>query len=81
VGHFDKICLLVQAVVTGVRGLLHQIVLDVVLLQAGPTVRRTMLRKITSLINTKYARKAANPRAADRPAGGWPPKGRIIRTP
>jgi hypothetical protein len=23
----------------------------------------------------------ANPRAADRPAGGWPPEGQIVMTP
>jgi hypothetical protein len=28
--------------------------------------------------NTKYALRAANPRAADRPAGGQPPKGHIV---
>jgi hypothetical protein len=30
---------------------------------------------------TKYAQRAANLRAADRPAEGWPPKGRIVMTP
>jgi hypothetical protein len=30
---------------------------------------------------TKYALRVANPRAADRPAGGWPPEGRIVMTP
>jgi hypothetical protein len=30
---------------------------------------------------TKYALRAANPRAADRPAGGWPSEGRILMTP
>jgi hypothetical protein len=29
----------------------------------------------------KYTLKAANHRAADRPAWGWPPEGRIIMTP
>jgi hypothetical protein len=28
--------------------------------------------------NTKYALRVANPRVADRLAGGWPPEGRII---
>jgi hypothetical protein len=32
-------------------------------------------------VNTKYALRVASPRAADRPAGGWPPAGRIIMTP
>jgi hypothetical protein len=31
--------------------------------------------------NTQHALRVANPRAADRPAGGWPPEGRIIMTP
>jgi hypothetical protein len=31
--------------------------------------------------NTKYALRVANPRAADRPAGVWPPEERIIMTP
>jgi hypothetical protein len=31
--------------------------------------------------HTKHALGAANPRAADRPAGGRPPPGRIIMTP
>jgi hypothetical protein len=30
---------------------------------------------------TKYALMAANPRAADRPAEGWSPEGRIVMTP
>jgi hypothetical protein len=31
--------------------------------------------------NTKYALRVANPRAADRPACGWPPEGHIVMTP
>jgi hypothetical protein len=31
--------------------------------------------------NTKYALRAANPRAADRPPGGWPSEGRMVMTP
>jgi hypothetical protein len=31
--------------------------------------------------NTNYALRAARPWAADRPAGGWPPAGRIVMTP
>jgi hypothetical protein len=31
--------------------------------------------------NTIYALRLANTRAADRPAGGWPPEGLIIMTP
>jgi hypothetical protein len=31
--------------------------------------------------NTNYVLRAARPQAADRPAGGWPPAGRIIMTP
>jgi hypothetical protein len=31
-------------------------------------------------MNIKYTLRAANPRA-NRPAGGWPPKGRIIMSP
>jgi hypothetical protein len=31
--------------------------------------------------NTKYALRVANPRAADRAAGGSPPEGRIVMTP
>jgi hypothetical protein len=30
------------------------------------------------LKNTNYALRTANPRAANRPAGGWPPAGRIV---
>jgi hypothetical protein len=30
--------------------------------------------------NTQHALRVANPRAAIRPAGGLPPKGRIIKT-
>jgi hypothetical protein len=30
--------------------------------------------------NTKYALRAANPRAADRLVEGWPPKGLIVLT-
>jgi hypothetical protein len=40
--------------------------------------------KITFLImteNTKYALRMADPPAADKPAGGWLPKGCIITTP
>jgi hypothetical protein len=29
---------------------------------------------------SKYALRVANPRAADRPAGGWPPEWRIVMT-
>jgi hypothetical protein len=31
--------------------------------------------------NTKYALRVAKPRAADRPAWGWPPEERIILSP
>jgi hypothetical protein len=32
--------------------------------------------------NTKYAKRAVNPRAADRPVRGvWPPEGRIVINP
>jgi hypothetical protein len=31
--------------------------------------------------NTKYALRVANFRAADRPAGDWPPEGHIVVTP
>jgi hypothetical protein len=30
--------------------------------------------------NTKYPLRVANPRAADRPTGCWPPKGHIVMT-
>jgi hypothetical protein len=30
--------------------------------------------------NTKYGLRVAQAQAADRPAGGWPPEGRIIMT-
>jgi hypothetical protein len=33
------------------------------------------------LKNTNYALRAARLRAADKPAGGWPPAGRIVMTP
>jgi hypothetical protein len=33
------------------------------------------------LKNTNYALRAARPRAANRPAGGWLPAGRIVMTP
>jgi hypothetical protein len=47
-------------------------------LQASAAVRQTM-----SIVteNTKYGLRMANPRAADRPAGGWSPEGRVIMTP
>jgi hypothetical protein len=32
------------------------------------------------LKTSKYALRAANPRAADRPAAGWPPEGHIVMT-
>jgi hypothetical protein len=31
--------------------------------------------------NTKYTQRVPSTRAADRPAGGWPPEGCIIMTP
>jgi hypothetical protein len=31
--------------------------------------------------NTKDDLRMANPRVADRPAGGWLPEGRIVMTP
>ena len=36
---------------------------------------------ISSAKTTKYALRVANPRAADRLAGGWPPERRIVMTP
>jgi hypothetical protein len=30
---------------------------------------------------TKYALRVANPRAADRPAGGWQHEGRVVINP
>jgi hypothetical protein len=51
------------------------------MLKASDMVRQTILKNNYQSIvteNTKYALKVANPQAADRPAGGWPPKARII---
>jgi len=44
---------------------------------AKATVRQTMLR----IGVAEYALRVANPRAADRSAGGWPPEGCIVMTP
>jgi hypothetical protein len=53
--------------------------------QVKSMISGTMLKKeyYYSIVTqtTKYALRAADPRAADRPAGGWPPGGRIVMTP
>jgi hypothetical protein len=41
-------------------------------LQTDSMMRRSMFKKYKNIL------RAANPRAADRPAGGRPPAGRII---
>jgi acetylornithine deacetylase/succinyl-diaminopimelate desuccinylase-like protein len=33
------------------------------------------------MLRKKYALRVVDPRPADRPAGGWPPSGRIIMSP
>jgi hypothetical protein len=48
---------------------------------AGPRIHIFNTFYVQSPSVSKYARRAANPRAADRPAVGWPPEGRIIMTP
>jgi hypothetical protein len=44
-------------------------------------VRKMLILINSHFKNTKYALRAANPRAADRPAGGWPLEGHIVMTP
>jgi hypothetical protein len=47
----------------------------------GDNVTKEYHESIVTKKNTKHALWAADPWAADRPAGGWPPEGRIVMTP
>jgi hypothetical protein len=42
---------------------------------------QTLIEVLFAPKNTNYALQVARPRAVDRPAGGWPPAGRIVMTP
>jgi hypothetical protein len=55
-------------------------------LSVNSSIKRTMFENYITYLSivtkiTKYNLRAAKPLAADRPAEGWPPAGRIIMTP
>jgi hypothetical protein len=65
-----------------VTSLLKSYIILTKLFKVNSTIRRTMLKnQLIITKNIKYAARAANPRAADRLAGDWPPAGRINMTP